>query len=55
LKTVTLTKPWAGYTAGTILQVDDLRAIALDHDGFLDPLAALPEKKDKPLPGGEVK
>ena len=39
MKTVTLTKPWGGNPAGTILEVDNLRAEALDKDGYLDQLA----------------
>jgi hypothetical protein len=42
MKTVTLTKPWGGNPAGTTLEVDDLRAEALDKDGYLDQLAEMP-------------
>jgi hypothetical protein len=49
---VTLTKPWAGNSAGTELEVDDSRAAALDKDGYLDQLAKLPVK---PAPIPEAK
>lgn len=48
MKTITLTKPWGGNLAGTILEVDDLRAEALDRDGYLDQLAEETQAKAKP-------
>ena len=48
MKTITLTKPWGGNPAGTILEVDDQRAETLDRDGYLDQLAAESQSKAKP-------
>lgn len=58
MKTVTLTKPWGKSLPGTILEVDDLRAEALERDGFLDEVIA--EKKPAEIskvkaPAGDTK